>query len=341
MKKSLLVVMVLLLSFTFIFNVQPLQATDAEEAKITVYISGPEGMINKLEAAFEEQHGDVLDMNIMGCGQLRTKVWTESQAGTIEADVIWGSDPLLYNLLDENDFLQPLVLNDAEMILEEYQVTDRNYALVNERYIVILYNSEMIDEADLPTSFADLADPMYMDLIAKADASQSSTAFAIATAFYEMAGNTDDYFQALKDNNVILMKSNGSVATGVMEGQFTLGIAPYDPIVRLNNKGKKQGFEVPMSAVWPSDGAVAIQRPVAIPVSETRTEAEQATAEAFVNFLLSKQAQNMTVQNGFVSVRSDVENVHRPVDAAIFDVDWDMGIANEEMIKDAYQNIFH
>ena len=141
------------------------------------------------------------------------------------------------------------MLNDAEMILEEYQVTDRNYALVNERYIVILYNSEMIDEADLPTSFADLADPMYMDLIAKADASQSSTAFAIATAFYEMAGNTDDYFQALKDNNVILMKSNGSVATGVMEGQFALGIAPYDPIVRLNNKGKKQGFEVPMSAV--------------------------------------------------------------------------------------------
>ena len=30
----------------------------------------------------------------------------------------------------------------------------------------------------------------------------------------------------------------------------------------------------------------------------------------------------------------------RPVDAAIFDVDWDMGIANEEMIKDAYPKHF-
>jgi iron(III) transport system substrate-binding protein len=94
-------------------------AEPTEEAtgeKILVYIAGPESMINKLEQAFEEKHGDVLDMTIMGCGPLRAKVWSESQAGEIQADVFWGSNPLLYNLLDENGFLEPLELKEFDNI---------------------------------------------------------------------------------------------------------------------------------------------------------------------------------------------------------------------------------
>ena len=319
----------------------PVEESEPADEKILVYISGPEAMINKLEEAFEEIHGDVLDMSIMSCGQLRTKVWTESQAGEIQADVFWGSNPLVYNLLDENGFLEPLEIENLDSIAEEYHVADKNYALVNERFITILYNTDMIGEGDLPASFADLADPKYADMIAIADANQSSTAFAMATVFYEMSGNNGDFFQGLKDNNIVLTKANGATASGVMEGQFAIGIAPYDPLVRLRNQGKQQDYEVPMGVVWPSDGAIALQRPIAIPVSETRTEGQEAIAQAFVNFMLSKQAQTITVKFGFVSVRTDIENPHLPTDAEIYYVDWEMGNENEEALKDVYQEIFH
>ena len=38
------------------------------DEKILIYVSGPEEMLNKLEIAFEEEHGDVCDMLKMSCG---------------------------------------------------------------------------------------------------------------------------------------------------------------------------------------------------------------------------------------------------------------------------------
>ena len=316
------------------------ETAESSDEKITVYLSGPEAMLNKLEEAFEEQNGDVCDFVIMSCGQLRSKVWTESEAGEIQADVIWGSDPLVYNLLDEKGALEPLEIADIDSISEEYIVSDKNYALVNERYITILYNSDMI-EGDAPESFADLTDEKYKDLVAMADATQSSTAFAIACALYELEGNSSDYFKALSNNGVLLTKSNGLVPSTIMEGQFSVGIAPHDAFVRLNNKGKKEGYEVPLGIVWPSEGAIAVQRPVAIPVSGTRSEEKQTIAKKFVDFLLSQKAQTITTNFGFVSVRSDIENTYLPEGVEVYSVDWDQAAANEEIIKREYEEIFY
>lgn len=316
------------------------QPTQSSGGKITVYLSGPEAMLNKLEEAFEEQNGDVCDFVIMSCGQLRSKVWTESEAGEIQADVIWGSDPLVYNLLDEKGAFEPLELSEAGSIGEDYIVSGKNYALVNERYITIIYNTDML-EGDAPESFADLTDGSYKDLVAMADATQSSTAFAIACALYELEGNSSDYFKELSENGVLLTKSNGLVPSSIMEGQFAVGIAPHDAFVRLGNKGEKEGYDVPLEIVWPSEGAIAIQRPVAITVSDTRGEEKEAIAKKFVNFLLSKKAQTITTNFGFVSVRTDIENTYLPEGAEVYSVDWDQAAANEEVIKSEYEEIFY
>ena len=323
------------------------EATDTNEAadtvadeKITVYLSGPEAMLNKLEETFEEQNGDVCDFVIMSCGELRSKVWTESEAGSIQADVVWGSDPLVYNLLDGKDLLEPLEISDIDSISEDYVVSDKNYALVNERYITIVYNTSML-EGDAPAGFADLTDAQYKDLVVMADATQSSTAFAIACALYELEGNSSDYFQALKDNGLLLTKSNGLVPSTIMEGQFTVGIAPHDGVIRLQNKGKKEGYDVPLQIIWPSEGVIAIQRPIAIPVSDARSDEQEAIAKKFVNFLLSKKAQTITTNFGFVSVRTDIENTYLPEDVEVYAVDWEQASANEDTIKSDYEAIFY
>ena len=316
------------------------ESSESSGEKITVYLSGPETMLNKLEEAFEEENGDVCDFVIMSCGELRSKVWTESEAGSIQADVIWGSDPLLYNLLDGEDLLEPLEISDIDSISEDYIVSDKNYALVNERYITIVYNTDML-EGDVPTSFADLTNAQYQDLVVMADATQSSTAFAIACALYELEGNSSDYFQALKGNGVLLTKSNGLVPSTIMEGQFTVGIAPHDGVIRLQNKGNSEGYDVPLQIVWPSEGVIAIQRPVAIPVSDTRSDEQEAISKKFVNFLLSKKAQTITTNFGFVSVRTDIENTYLPEGVEVYSVDWDQATANEDTIKSEYEAIFY
>jgi iron(III) transport system substrate-binding protein len=315
------------------------QETKATE-KILIYISGPEAMINKLEEQFEEQNGDVCDFVKMSCGQIRSKVWAEKEACKIQADVIWGSDPLIYNKLDDAELLMPLKLKDADSINEQFKVSDRNYALVNERYITIVYNKDQLKETP-PTSFKDLTDKKYDGMVVKADANQSSTAFAIATSLYQLTGENSEYFQSLKDNNVMLAKSNGQVPSKIMEGQFAVGIAPHDGIVRLRNKGKKEEFDVPLEIVWPKEGVIGIQRPIAIVKDDTRSKEEQAIASKLVNFLLSKKAQTITTKFGFVSVRTDIENTYLPEGVEVYKIDWDKATQNEQTIKQEYQNIFH
>ncbi|BES64655.1 putative 2-aminoethylphosphonate ABC transporter substrate-binding protein [Gottschalkiaceae bacterium SANA] len=317
-----------------------LPSNDADN-KILVYLSGPEAMINKIEGSFEEQHGDVLDMTIMSCGQLRSKVWTESQAGDIQADVVWGSDPLVYNKLDKAGKLMPLSLENSKDVKDQYLWQGKNYALASERYIIIMYNNSLLKEEAAPTSFAELAADRYKGLVVKADASQSSTAFAISSALYELEGRKIDYFKRLKANEIMLMKSNGLVPSTIMEGQFALGIAPHDAVVRLSNKGKTDGFDVHLGVVWPSEGVIAIQRPVAIPISDSRSEQKQKTSMEFVNFLLSKKAQTIMHKFGFISIRKDIENTYLPEDVNVFSVDWDTATANEESLKNEYQKIFH
>lgn len=316
-------------------------ASNVAGEKLLVYMSGPEAMINKLEEGFEEENGDILDITIMGCGQLRNKVWAESEAGRIEADVFIGSDPILYEKLQAKDMLSDFKMKDAENIIDRFKLEGKNYALMNERYIAILANSDSISGDECPKSFSDLSKECYKNSVTMADASQSATAFAIASSLFELSDNNSDFFNAVKNNGIMLQKSNGLVPSSILEGQYDLGIAPHDAYVRLKNKGKKEGYEVPLKLIWPEEGAIAVQRPIAISNKEDRAESTQANAVKFVNYMLSKKAQSITNKFGFVSVRKDIENKFLPENAKVFAVDWEYAAENEDTIKGEYQAIFH
>ncbi|MCT4562724.1 MAG: extracellular solute-binding protein [Maledivibacter sp.] len=309
-----------------------------EEGKIVVYISGPEKMVKKLEEEFEAERGDVSDFLHMGCGPLRQKVWTEKEAGEIQADVVWGSDPLMYIALAEEGYLHKYVPKEYDGIKAEYQIGDGYYTLASERYGVIIYNKNNVNEA--PKSFEDLKNKAWNSSVIMADATQSSTALALNSALYQMSGSNFDYLKALFDNKLFLTKKNGEVSSKIAEGEFDGGIAPHDGVLRLKKKAKKEGYEMPIDITWPKEGALAIQRPIAIVENKARPEVNDKLAKEFVDFILSKKAQSITTQFGFVSVRQDIELPNGiPKELKILAVDWQFASDHEEEIRDGFKNV--
>lgn len=313
-------------------------AKNTVNEKIVVYVSGPEEMLNKIEQEFEAEHGDVVDMIIMSCGQVRSKAWSEQEAGKIQADILFGSDPLIYNKLEEKGLIQKVDIKDIQNIKEEYVLKDKNYILVNERYITLMYNKDGLKEGKLPESYDDLVKDNYKDLLVMADASQSSTALGITSALSQIKGT--EYLENLKKNGVFLSKSNGEVPSKIMEGQFDLGIAPHDSLVRLKNKAKKEGYEIKLELIWPKEGAIAIQRPLALVKDDTRSKEKTKVANDFMNYMVSKKAQMITEKFGFVSVRKDIENKHIPQNVKIIKVDWDMASKEEDNLLSKYKEIY-
>jgi len=339
MKKSTAgTVLALCLAFACFVTATAAAGEAAGTDKLLVYLSGPEAMLTALETGFEESRGDVADFLIMSCGEVRSKVWTEKEAGEIQADVIWGSDPLIYNMLDAEGLLCDVSgIENAAAIAQEF-ATDHNYLLVNERYIAIIYNSEALTGDDVPTSLDDLLDAKYANKLVMADATQSSTALGIASCFYQLKGI--GYLEGLEANGMMLTKSNGQVPSLILEGQYDVGIAPHDAVIRLSNKAKKEGYELALKIAWPSEGAIAIRRPVAIIQNDERSEDKQTLAEELVNYLLSKQAQTITAKYGFVSVRTDIENTVLPDGVEKVVIDWEEASETQEELKTLYEQIF-
>ena len=309
-----------------------------EEGRITVYLSGPAAMLDKLEQTFEKENGDVLKFVHMGCGPLRQRIWAEMESGSIKADVFWGSDPLIFIALDERGALEEYLPAGIDSLKPEFK-TEGNYTLVNERYGVVIYNKDEVSKK--PVSFADLLTPDYSGTICHADPSQSSTALALIAGLWNLNDESGDYYKLLAANGLFLTKKNSDVPSKIQEGEFYAGIAPHDAVLRLQKKARKEGYPTPLAIAWPSEGAVAIQRPIAISGNDARPEVNSEIAHKFVDFMISKPAQKITSQFGFVSVRSDMPaTAGVPENLKIRNVDWIQLAEQQNSINDEFKKYF-
>jgi len=323
--------LVLFASFTFASNV---------DEKILVYLSGPQTMIEALEKAFEAEHGDVLEFFHSGCGPLRQKVWAEMEAGKMRADVIWGSDPLIFYTLEESGMLQKYTPNAAKFLKDEYVLDNEYITLVNARYGVIIYNSDSITNDEIPTSFKQLTNKRWDYLIGLADVNFSSTALALVAGLWEIFGEKWDYFEELRANNVMLTRKNSMVPSKISAGELEVGIAPHDAVLRLLKKAKKEGFKSSLAMTWPSEGAISLVRPIAITNIPNRSERKTQLARDFVDFMLSKKAQQITINFSFVSTRNDMPLPKGlPKSFKIYSVDWKKLSENQIEIKNDFKKI--
>jgi iron(III) transport system substrate-binding protein len=306
---------------------------------ITAYISGPSEMIDKLEMEFEKDRGDVLSIVHMGCGPLRQRVWAELGSGGIAADVIWGSDPLLYYALDAREALVACTPEEAQALAPEY-VTDRDFINVSDRYGVIIYNKDYFAGRE-PESFLDLLDPVCNGLLVHADPSQSSTALALIAGGWNLTGTPGAYHKQLTENGLFLARKNSDVPSKIQEGEFNAGIAPHDAVYRLQMKAAKEGYPTPLAYAWPKEGSLAIQRPVAISMKPARAEADTEIAREFVNFLISRQAQMIMSSFGFISTRVDVakpEGIPETIDT--IPIDWEQLSEDQKSIEKEFRSFF-
>ncbi len=311
---------------------------NGEQGRITVYLSGPADMLNKLETEFEKDNGDVLDFVQMGCGPLRQRVWAEMEAGGIKADVFWGSDPLLYNALAGKGALENYKPAGIDALKPEFQ-TEGSFTMVNERYGVVIYNNEKVNLP--PVSFSDLLDERFANVVCHADPAQSSTALALISGLWELSGSGGDYYKKLSENGLYLTRKNSDVPSKIQEGEFDAGIAPHDAVLRLRKKAKKDGYPMSLEIAWPTEGAVAIQRPIAISRNDDRPEINSEIAHNFVDFMISMPAQKITSQFGFVSVREDLTLPSGvPENLKTRNINWSELAAEQNIINDNFKKFF-
>ena len=307
-------------------------AASGEKTVLTLYTSEPEDKVDEINRAFTEENPDVeVQVYRAGTGDLKARIEAERTSGKVEADLIWAADAPTFEGFKSEDLLVKLKDVNTDQVLDE--VVDADGFYVGTRLIptVIAYNTEVLDQADAPTSWADLTDEKFRDKIVMPDPAVSGAAAFNATVWMNNDKLGEAWVSDLGANNPMIAASNGPTSQEIASGGHPVGVV-VDYLVRdLAAKGS------PIKEVYATEGSPYITEPIAV----FKDSANQDAAERYINFILSEKAQQIAVEQNYLPV---IDSVGTPGDApklsdiALMNLDLDTLTAKRQESVEFFQN---
>ena len=295
----------LLLALMMVLSVCAMATAEAPKGKVMLYSSMQEAQLQAIEQAFEAKYPGVdMEYYYAGGGKLVTKMTTEAQdGGQIASDLVWLGDPSDYEVFKANGWLTPYVSPETEHIAKEYMDPDGYYTAGRLVTMGIAWFIG-VDEADAPKTWNDLLDPKWQGQIIMTDPAQASTTKYWMAAMMQSEKYGPAYFEKLRDNGVELESGTTATHNRVADASYQVGIC-LDYVIAEGS---------PMAFHYTAEDVITMTSPVAI----IKGCANEENAKLLMDFILSKEGQEVLVANNLVSVRDDVEmKVDTSVIAAI------------------------
>lgn len=266
----------------------------AVEGKLVLYTSQPNTDAQQTIDAFKAKYPKV-DVSFVrdGTPRIMAKLKAEFEAGAPQPDVLLIADSVTMEGLKKDDRL--LAHDKADVAAYPIGIHDPQKMWFATKLITtgIVYNTKA---AMKPASWSDLTKPEVKNQLAMPSPLNSGAALIHTIT---LTGNLQDgwsFYEKLKDNGTLAAGANGDILRQVATGEKLYGmIVDFMPI-REKAKG------APVEFVFPSEGVSAVSEPVAILKSTKNPEA----AKAFIDFLLSKDGQELALKQGYVAAHPDV-----------------------------------
>ena len=259
---------------------------------LMVYTSMKESLMGSIKKAFNEKYPDInLDYQSAGAGKLMAKIAAERESGKILADVLWTSEvPDFYKLKSEG-LLHPYISPETKNALNPLPDYDGSFTAMRLGTLGIGYNPRFIKEA--PTQWSDLTKPAYKGAFGIANPALSGTSYMSVALLVDQMGWK--FFEDLKKNKAKMGKGSGQVVDDTASGDLVASLA-VDYIIN-----DKIGKGAPLKLAYPPEMLV-IPSPAAI----FKGTPNLSAAQKFIDFMLSRECQQVIAEEGTLPVRSDV-----------------------------------
>ncbi|CAM2734448.1 ABC transporter substrate-binding protein [Erysipelothrix tonsillarum] len=299
MKKFVKILLLSIVALSLVACSSDKQEDTAGSETLTVYSPHPAETINLVVKEFKEKTGINVDVVAAGTGELLKRV--ESEDGKPLGDVLWGGGA--ESLASYTDYFE--AYESPELANIDAQYYDKDFKWIGESPLpmVLMYNTNLVEEGNAPTSWQDLTNPEFKGKIAMADPAKSGSAYTILATMVQAYGKDDgkgwDFvreFYANLDGKVLT--SSSAVYKGVADGEYSVGLTLEKEAIKyvLN--------DAPVKIVYPNEGTSAIPDGVAIIKDANNMD----NAKKFVDFVLSKDTQEiMSNKLSRRSIRKDAE----------------------------------
>lgn len=314
--------------------VLPLLATGdavAASGTLTLYTSQPNEDAQATVDAFKALHPGVEVSWIRdGTVNLMAKLQAEIAAGAPQADLLLIADTVTMESLKAEGLLLPHPDADIGAYDPAIHDADRTYFSTKLITTGIVYNSSVETP---PTSWKDLEAEALAGLVAMPSPLTSGAALIHVATMVEHPDFGWAHLEALEKNGVQPQGGNGAVFQAVAGGDKLYGIViDYLPI-REAAKGS------PVAFVFPEEGVSAVTEPVAI----LSTTANPEAAKAFVDFLLSREGQELAAAQGYLPAHPEVappEGFPAVAEITLLPLDAAKALAHDAAYKERFSELF-
>jgi iron(III) transport system substrate-binding protein len=257
-------------------------ATPIAAQDLTLYAGRGETLVAPIIQAFEAETGIGVNVRYAGTAELAVLLQEEGEA--TPADLFWGQDPSALSVVVEQLVELPAAVLDE--VPAAYRDRGGRWVATSGRQRVMVVSAERVEDADIPASIRDLTDERYRGRVAWAPTNGSFQLQVTAMRHAWGEDETREWLEGMIANEPVAFSGNTPIVQGIGDGEADIGLVNnyYLPRFVVGNP------DFPARIAHFEDGDIGNLLSVAA-IGVPAASDQQEAATAFVEFLLSPQAQ--------------------------------------------------
>jgi iron(III) transport system substrate-binding protein len=259
-------------------------ASPSVGGSLVIYSGRSEELVQPLIDRFEEESGVSVEVNYAGTTDLAATLLEEGDASP--ADVFFSQDGGALGALASEGLLAELPHTTLDQVEDRFRSPDGQWVGVSGRARVLAYNTDAVNEDELPQSILELADPAWKGRIGWAPSNASLQTFVTTLRLLEGEDAARAWLEGVQANEPRVYEGNSQALEGVISGE--VDVAPVNHYYLLAARAERG--DIPAENwFFPGGDPGSLVNVAGAAILKTAKNPD--AAQAFVDFLLSEESQ--------------------------------------------------
>jgi iron(III) transport system substrate-binding protein len=285
---------------------------------LVVYSGRSEELVGPLVEQFEEATGITVEIRYGDTAEMAAQILEEGDSSP--ADVYYGQDAGALGALGAEGRLVELSDELLSQVPDGLKDDEGRWVGTSARARVVVYNTETLSEDDLPDSILDFTDPEWSGRLGWAPTNGSFQAFVTALRVLEGEDGARAWLEGIQANQPKVFEGNSAIVEAVAAGEIDAGFVNHHYLHRYLAEDPAYPAANKIFGGGDPGGLVNVAGAGIIDTAENTAE-----AEAFMEFLLSAEAQGYFAEETFeipvIEGASPVEGVPSIDELTLPDID--------------------